>query len=86
MLLEIGLNQPSGGSLHRVAQLLQHLAHMSRVILLFELLCDDLAHPRTGTNPSFQTVSGRPAIENIAKLLSLLRAQTAGPPTPMSLR
>ena len=56
------------------------------VILLSALLCDDLAHPRTGPNPGFQAVSGRPAIENIAQPLSLFQAQTAGPPTPMSLR
>ena len=47
---------------HRVAQLLQQLAHMPGVIFLSAFLFDDLAHQRTGPNPCFQIVSRRPAI------------------------
>jgi len=43
MLLDIGLHQPGGGPLHRVAQLPKQLAHMPGVISLSKFLFDHLA-------------------------------------------
>jgi len=83
VLLEIGLNQPRGGSLHRVAQLLQQFAHMPRVIRLSELLFDNLAHHRTGPNPGFQTVSAGP-LSRISHSSLALPGSNRGPAAPMS--
>jgi hypothetical protein len=62
MLLGIGLDQPGGGTLHRVAQLPEQLAHMSGVISQPEFFFDDVAYQGAGPNPGFQTVSHRPAV------------------------
>src|ERR1035438_1107382 len=53
---------------------------MPGVILPPKFLFDDMTHQRTGPDPSFQPVSHRTAIQNVAQPLAIFPAEVRRPP------
>src|ERR1035438_1726013 len=53
---------------------------MPGVILPPKFLFDDMTHQRTGPDPSFQPVSHRTAIQNVAQPLAIIPAEVRRPP------
>jgi len=71
----VGPRQYAPGPLHREAERVKQLAHMSRMVGDAELLLDHPGNHRRGPYAVVQSVSHRTAVQNVAQLLALLLCQ-----------
>src|ERR1035438_8815802 len=63
--IRVGLHKSGGRTLHRITQLLEQLADVSRMVMPIELIADDTANDWGSPNTGLQTISHRAAVQNI---------------------
>src|SRR5215469_1609994 len=72
-------------TLHRIAQAVEQLAHMARMVLHAELLFDHPSDHRRGPHSAIQSVGYRTAVRNVLELFSLPLRQHRRPTRTLAL-
>ena len=86
LLRGIGARQQTAGALHRKAQSMKELAHMSGMVADTELCFDHTGNQGRGPHPAVQSIGDRPAVEEVLELFALRLTQLGWSARPIPLQ